>query len=231
MKRQQTSQLAAQATNQAQPALEGTPSPEPRRAAPEPFLKLEEPPLRKSRISVALTDDGGFNWDAMKPATRDQFVAALKVDPNVLRAISPDVQQFGMIQPENVHQLLDMVSMVERWGIPALLKKSRGVELHPDALEAFQFSAQQKEMLGVPGAATANELLPESVRLWWLKGSNIGTFLAVFALCIQQHMQTAWAIHLAKGGKVASVEGTDKPNGAAREVPPSGAVSPSEVTA
>lgn len=187
---------------EAEPAASGETAPPPAPEKPEPFSLREDAPTPKKRLSLGLVESGGFDWDSMRPTTRALFEASLRSDPNVLRAVSPEVASSGLIQPEHIHQLLDAFSFAEQWAVPAVLKKQKGIELHPDAYAALSFTDQQKEMLGGPGAASANDLLPESFRLYWLKGSNIAAFLGIFALCIQQHIKMALAIHLSKGAMI-----------------------------
>lgn len=185
-----------------------------------PFASTETAP-KKQRISLGITEEGGFDWGSMRAETQERFKGALRSDLEVTRLMRPEVVGAGIIpglvQPSHVGELLDLFAFGQRFFLPTIIaKQSEGkVRIEPDIAEkVFSFTEQQKQELGQPGANTLNELLPEVAQRWIVKGSDIGLFLGGLFITVKAQMEQAVLLQVQRDAarpKVSKPNGESKP--------------------
>lgn len=185
-------------------------------ASPAPFASTEPQP-KKQRLSVGITEQGGFDWGSMRAETQERFKGALRADLEVTKLANPDAIAPGfvpgLVQAHHVGELLDLFSFGERFFLPPLIaRQSQGkVHIEPDIAEkVFSFTEQQKQELGQPGANTLNELLPEVAQRWIVKGSDIGLFLGGLFITVKAQMEQAILLQVQRD---AVKPKATKPNG------------------
>lgn len=129
------------------------------------------------RISLRMSDDGLVDWENTPDKTKSRLRELLSSDPNLLEMVGEalggeegeGVVLPGQVTEKHIHMFLEAFAAGERFLIPWFIKsRTKGqVKLNPEKVsEVYQFSDEDKALLGPSGAQWANESLPEWIRKW-----------------------------------------------------------------
>lgn len=185
----------------------------------------QQPAKVTRRIVLPLNDEGGVDWVAIRPKTRDKFINLVSKDPMALEAIG--LKTAEVTQEENalavteshVKYFLEGYATIERLIIPKLIaQRTKGQVVLSSAIvdTCFNFTDEQKNELAPSGAQWANEALPESIRKFLLQIGPGAKFFGLLGLISYNQMRTALILYHNETQKTTAPNGA---NGHAEEIP------------